>query len=112
MKILVVGGGGREHAIIRTLKKNADITEIFALPGNGGIAADATCVNISVSAKVTKFAFATICIRENFLTTLAKVILTIIVSKDIPEASVILPTPRVLLLTSASIIYVPWPYAS
>ncbi len=46
MKILVVGGGGREHAIIKSLKKNPNVTEIFALPGNGGIAADATCVNI------------------------------------------------------------------
>ncbi len=46
MKILVVGGGGREHAIIKKLKENKSITEIFALPGNGGIAADATCVNI------------------------------------------------------------------
>ena len=46
MKLMVIGGGGREHAIIKTLKKNPAITEIFALPGNGGIAADATCVNI------------------------------------------------------------------
>ena len=46
MKILVVGGGGREHAIIKSLKKNPNVSEIFALPGNGGIAADATCVNI------------------------------------------------------------------
>jgi len=46
MKIMVVGGGGREHAIIKALKKNPTVTEIFALPGNGGIAADATCVNI------------------------------------------------------------------
>ena len=46
MKILVVGGGGREHAIIKSLKKNPGITEIFAAPGNGGIAADATCVGI------------------------------------------------------------------
>ena len=49
MKLLIVGGGGREHAIIRSLKKNPAITEIFALPGNGGIAADATCVNISAT---------------------------------------------------------------
>ena len=49
MKILVVGGGGREHAIIRSLKKNPEVTEIFAAPGNGGIAADATCVNISAT---------------------------------------------------------------
>lgn len=47
MKIMVVGGGGREHAIIKKIKENKDVTEIFALPGNGGIAADATCVDIS-----------------------------------------------------------------
>ena len=46
MKILVVGGGGREHAIIKKLKENPNVTEIFALPGNGGIADDAVCVNI------------------------------------------------------------------
>ncbi len=48
MKLLVVGGGGREHAIIKKLKENPTITQIFALPGNGGIAKDATCVNIGV----------------------------------------------------------------
>ncbi|MBR1822208.1 MAG: phosphoribosylamine--glycine ligase [Clostridia bacterium] len=46
MKILVVGGGGREHAIIRKLRENPEVTAIFALPGNAGIAADATCVPI------------------------------------------------------------------
>ncbi len=46
MNILVIGGGGREHAVIKAIKKNSDVREIFALPGNGGIAADATCVNI------------------------------------------------------------------
>ncbi len=46
MKIMVVGGGGREHAIIKKIKENKDVTEVFALPGNGGIAADATCVPI------------------------------------------------------------------
>ncbi|MBR5340401.1 MAG: phosphoribosylamine--glycine ligase [Erysipelotrichaceae bacterium] len=46
MKIVVVGSGGREHAIIKKIKENKDVEEIFALPGNGGIAADATCVNI------------------------------------------------------------------
>ncbi len=46
MKILVVGGGGREHAIIKSLKKNPGITQIFAAPGNGGIAKDAQCVPI------------------------------------------------------------------
>ncbi len=49
MNLLVVGGGGREHAIIRSLKKNPQVTEIFALPGNGGIAGDATCVPISAT---------------------------------------------------------------
>ncbi|MBQ8793705.1 MAG: phosphoribosylamine--glycine ligase [Clostridia bacterium] len=49
MKILVVGGGGREHAIIKKLKENKTIEQIFALPGNGGIAADATCINIAAT---------------------------------------------------------------
>ena len=49
MKIMVVGGGGREHAIIRKLKENNSVEEIFALPGNGGIAADATCVGIGAT---------------------------------------------------------------
>ncbi len=46
MKLMVIGGGGREHAIIKALKKNPAAETIYALPGNGGIAADATCVNI------------------------------------------------------------------
>lgn len=46
MKIMVVGGGGREHAIIKKLKENKRVSEIFALPGNGGMASDATLVPI------------------------------------------------------------------
>ena len=46
MKVLVVGGGGREHAIIRSVKKNKNVELIYALPGNGGIAEDAICVDI------------------------------------------------------------------
>ena len=46
MKIMVVGGGGREHAIIKKLRENKSIDEIFALPGNGGMAEDATLVPI------------------------------------------------------------------
>ena len=59
MKLLVVGGGGREHAIIRSLKKNPNVTEIFACPGNGGIAADATCVAIGATDidGIVKFAY-------------------------------------------------------
>ena len=49
MKILVIGGGGREHAIIRALKRNPRATEIYALPGNGGIAADAVCVPVAAT---------------------------------------------------------------
>ena len=49
MKIMVVGGGGREHAIIKKIKENPEVTEIFALPGNGGMAKDATLVNISAT---------------------------------------------------------------
>ena len=49
MKIMVVGGGGREHAIIRKLRENPSVTEIFALPGNAGIAQDATCVNVKAT---------------------------------------------------------------
>ena len=46
MKVLVVGGGGREHAIIKKLKENKEIEKIYALPGNGGMANDAECVAI------------------------------------------------------------------
>ena len=44
MNLLVVGGGGREHAIIKKLKENPSVETIYALPGNGGIAQDAVCV--------------------------------------------------------------------
>ena len=61
MKLLVVGGGGREHAIIKKLKENKSITEIFATPGNGGMAKDATCVNIGAKDidAIVKFAVET-----------------------------------------------------
>ncbi len=49
MKIMVVGGGGREHAIIKKLKESPNCGEIFALPGNGGIAKDATCIDIAAN---------------------------------------------------------------
>ena len=46
MKIMVIGGGGREHTIIKKLKENKTIETIYALPGNGGYEGDAECVNI------------------------------------------------------------------
>ncbi len=48
MRVLVVGNGGREHTIIKSIKKNKSVEEIFAIAGNGGIAEDATTVNINV----------------------------------------------------------------
>ncbi len=58
MKILVVGGGGREHAIIRAIRKNPAVDAVYALPGNGGIAADAQCVPIGATdiEKIVAFA--------------------------------------------------------
>ncbi|MBR5232397.1 MAG: phosphoribosylamine--glycine ligase [Clostridia bacterium] len=58
MKVMVVGGGGREHAIIKKIKENPAVSEIYALPGNGGIAADALCVNIAATdvGGIVKFA--------------------------------------------------------
>jgi len=58
MKVLVIGSGGREHSIIKALKKSERITQIYAAPGNGGIGFDAECVKIKavdISA-VTDFA--------------------------------------------------------
>ncbi len=58
MKLMVVGGGGREHAIIKKLKENKEVEKIYALPGNGGIAMDATCVDIGAKdiEKIVEFA--------------------------------------------------------
>ena len=58
MKIMVVGGGGREHAIIKKIKENKCVTQIFALPGNAGMKNDATCVDIGAKDidKIVQFA--------------------------------------------------------
>lgn len=58
MKIMVVGSGGREHAIIKKLKQSKKITEIFAVPGNGGIKQDAVCIDIKATdlKKIVDFA--------------------------------------------------------
>ena len=60
MKIMVVGGGGREHAIIKKIKENSSVEKIYALPGNGGIAEDAECVAIGAKEidKIVEFAMA------------------------------------------------------
>ena len=58
MKILVVGGGGREHAIIKKLKESKKVEQIFALPGNGGMQTDATCINIGAKETEKIVAFA------------------------------------------------------
>ena len=49
MKVMVIGGGGREHALVRALAKSPEIEKLYALPGNGGIAADAECVPIGAT---------------------------------------------------------------
>ena len=49
MKIMVIGGGGREHAIVKKLKENPNVTALYCLPGNGGIARDAVCVPIAAT---------------------------------------------------------------
>ena len=59
MKVMVIGGGGREHAIIKKLKESCDITELYALPGNGGMAEDAVCVNIGAKDIEKQVEFAT-----------------------------------------------------
>ncbi len=58
MKILVIGSGGREHAIVKKIKENKKVEQIFALPGNGGMQNDATCVNIGAKdvENIVKFA--------------------------------------------------------
>ena len=58
MKVLVVGGGGREHAIIKKLKESPLCTEIWAAPGNGGIACDARCREIPATDIEAQAAFA------------------------------------------------------
>ena len=52
MKVLVVGGGGREHALIRKIKESSKVDEIFCTPGNGGISYDAKCFDVSKPIKL------------------------------------------------------------
>ena len=58
MNLLVIGGGGREHAIVKAIKKNPAVETIYCLPGNGGIAADAVCVDIGAKDIAAQVEFA------------------------------------------------------
>ena len=58
MKVLVIGSGGREHAVIRKLKENKEIDTIWCAPGNGGISTDAVCVDIKAMDKEGLVSFA------------------------------------------------------
>ncbi len=49
MNVMVIGGGGREHAIIKSIRKNPQVEAVYALPGNGGIAMDAWCVDVKAT---------------------------------------------------------------
>ena len=57
--IIVVGGGGREHAVIKKLKESPEVGTIYALPGNGGMEGDAVCVNVAATDidSIVKFAY-------------------------------------------------------
>lgn len=58
MNIMVVGGGGREHAIIKKIRENKNVEKIYALPGNGGISKEAVCIDIDAKNinKIVNFA--------------------------------------------------------
>ena len=58
MKVLVVGGGGREHAIVQKLRQSPRVSQLYALPGNGGMASDATLVPIGAKDIDAMVAFA------------------------------------------------------
>ena len=58
MNVMVIGGGGREHAIVKKLRENTEITALYVLPGNGGMAREATCVPIGATDLTAIAAFA------------------------------------------------------
>ena len=58
MKLLVVGGGGREHAIVRKLLESPKVDKVYCAPGNGGISCDAECVDLKITQLDTVVSFA------------------------------------------------------
>ena len=54
-KVLVIGGGGREHALSWRLKQSPSVAEVFCSPGNAGIAQDVTCVALSGASEIVEF---------------------------------------------------------
>lgn len=58
MKVLMIGSGGREHALVKKLVESPRVTKLYTAPGNGGISCDSECVNISVMDKEKMVAFA------------------------------------------------------
>jgi phosphoribosylamine--glycine ligase len=54
-KVLVIGSGGREHALVWRLKQSPSVTEVFCAPGNGGIAQDATCITLKSPDDIVHF---------------------------------------------------------
>ena len=66
MKVLVIGGGGREHAIVHTLKKSPKVDYIWCAPGNGGIRYDAKCKNIKATDVETMVGFAEVAVCVPF----------------------------------------------
>lgn len=55
LKLLVIGSGGREHAIIKSLKRSEHVDALYCAPGNGGIADDATCITLASNDDIIKF---------------------------------------------------------
>ena len=58
MKILVIGSGGREHAIVRKLKESPQVEKVYCAPGNGGISRDAECASVGAMDKEGMLALA------------------------------------------------------
>ena len=58
MNILMIGSGGREHALVKKLLESPKVTKLYTAPGNGGISCDSICVDIPVMDKEKMVAFA------------------------------------------------------